>query len=395
MMKQLSDITGKTQKLVIGLMSGTSADGIDAALVRISGYALQTRVEQLGFVTLPFAPGVRERILTLAGGETGGSREMCLMSFLLGQLSAEACLAVCERAGIAKDQIDLIGSHGQTLWHIPRAEEYLGHMLSATCQVGEASVLNEAFDCPVVSDFRVRDMAAGGQGAPLVPYTEYLLYRSETETIALQNIGGIGNVTILPRKGTLSDTYAFDTGPGNMVMDALVGRMTGGKQTFDDGGRFAASGNVNIELLRWMLNDDYLTQQPPKTTGRERYGALYVDRLCNEAERLHLSGADQVATATRFTAECIAKGIHLFGKPKPDKLIVGGGGSRNATLLRFIADALPDMAVMTNEALGFDSDSKEAVAFAILANECVHGVCNNAPKATGARHPAVLGKISL
>ncbi|HPS81899.1 MAG TPA: anhydro-N-acetylmuramic acid kinase [Candidatus Limiplasma sp.] len=394
-MKQLQDIVVKARKTVIGLMSGTSADGIDAALVRVEGYALDTRVETLGFVTLPFAPEVRQRILALAGGETGGSRELCLMSFLLGQLSAEACHAVCAQARFPETEIDLIGSHGQTLWHIPCAETYLGHSLTATCQIGEASILNEAFDCPVVSDFRVRDMAAGGQGAPLVPYTEYLLYRSETETVALQNIGGIGNITLLPQKGTLSDTYAFDTGPGNMVMDALVTRMTGGKQTYDDGGRIAASGRLHTGLLQWMLKDDYLSMQPPKTTGRERYGAAYVERLAREAERLNVPEADQVATATRFTAESIAEGIRRFAKPKPDRLIVGGGGSCNDTLMRFLAQALPGIWVMTNEALGYNSDAKEAVAFAILANECVHGVCNNAPKATGARHPAVLGKISL
>lgn len=394
-MKQLHEVTAKQTKLVIGLMSGTSADGVDAALVKIDGYALDTKVSQLGFMTLPFEPVVRERILALASGETGGSHELCLMSFLLGQLSVEACKAVCKQADVRKEEIDLIGSHGQTLWHIPRAEAYLGHSLTATYQIGEASVLNEAFDCPVVSDFRVRDIAAGGQGAPLVPYTEYLLYRSEAETIALQNIGGIGNITILPKGGALTDTFAFDTGPGNMVMDALVTRITDGVNTFDDGGNMAAQGAVNNALLHWMLNDDYLAMLPPKTTGRERYGAEYVTRLWVEAERLNVPMLDRIATATRFTAECIAEGVRRFGKPKPDTLVVGGGGSRNVTLLRFLADTLPETQVITNEALGYDSDAKEAVAFAILANECVHGVCSNTPKATGASHPAVLGKISL
>ena len=394
-MKQLSDVVAKNPKLVIGLMSGTSADGIDAALVEIHGYALDTQVRQLGFVTVPFSAPVRERILALAGGEVGGSHELCLMSFLLGKLSVEACRAVLAQAGVDEQQVDVIGSHGQTLWHIPRTEMYVGHELTATCQIGEASVLNEAFDCPVVSDFRVRDMTAGGQGAPLVPYTEFLLYRSENQTIAMQNIGGIGNVTILPKHGTLADTYAFDTGPGNMVMDAIVAHITAGEQTYDDGGNMAAMGNVHTGLLAWMLDDDYLTMAPPKTTGRERYGAVYVQQLLAKADQLNVSPMDCLTTATRFTAECIAQGIRLFAKPTPDRLVVGGGGSRNATLLRFIADALPGVEILTNEDLGYDSDAKEAVAFAILANECIHGVANNAPKATGARHPAILGKISL
>lgn len=394
-MKQLHEIMLKKTKRVIGLMSGTSADGIDAALVEISGYGLDTKVVQRGFVTIPFQSDVRERILALAGGETGGSHEICLMSFLLGHLSVQACDAVCSQTGMTREDIDLIGSHGQTVWHIPQPEGYLGHSLTATCQIGEASVLNEAFGCPAVSDFRVRDIAAGGQGAPLVPYTEFLLYRSEDETVALQNIGGIGNITILPRGGTLADTMAFDTGPGNMVMDVIVTRMTHGVLTFDDGGKLAAQGKSHPELLRWMLRDDYLTQRPPKTTGRERYGAAYAERLWREAERLSVKPVDCLATATRFTAECIAHGIERFAQPKPDRLVVGGGGSRNQTLMNCIRQALPGIRVMDNEALGYDSEAKEAVAFAILANECVHGQFNNAPGATGATHPVVLGKMSL
>lgn len=393
-MKQLRSLIEQPEKLVIGLMSGTSADGMDAALVRITGHGLETKVKQLGFVSLPFTGEVRARILALAEGETGGSHELCLMSFLLGRLSAEACQAVCAQAGIAPEQIDLIGSHGQTLWHIPRPEPYLGYSLTATCQIGEASVINEAFGCPVVSDFRVRDIAAGGQGAPLVPYTEYLLYRSQTETVALQNIGGIGNITLLPCGGTLRDTYAFDTGPGNMVMDAVISRLTNGEKTFDAGGAWAGRGRVNPALLAWMLQDDYITLAPPKTTGRERYGAPYVTRLWEEAQRLRVSPEDRLATVTRFTVECIARGIAQFCTPKPDRLIVGGGGSRNATLMSMLAEALPGIQVMTNEQMGYDSDAKEAVAFAILANECIHGLDNNAPGATGAFHPAVLGKIS-
>lgn len=394
-MKQIFDVASKPQKLVIGLMSGTSADGIDAALVRVRGFSTQTRVELLSFVTLPFEPAVRRRILTLCGGETGGSRELCLMSFLLGKLSEDACDAVCAAAKVRREEIDLIGSHGQTLWHIPRPETYLGRRLTATCQVGEASVLNEAFGCPVVSDFRVRDIAAHGQGAPLVPYTEYLLYRSETQTVALQNIGGIGNITLLPKACTPEQVLAFDTGPGNMVMDALVSRMTRGAQTFDDGGRLAAGGAVNEALLAWLTEDDYLLLAPPKTTGRERYGEAYVDRLWHTAVDRGISPTDLLATATRFSAECIALGIERFCPVRPERLVVGGGGSRNDTLMAFLRARLSGMEVLTNEQLGLHSDAKEAVAFAVLANECLHGICNNLPSATGAAHPAVLGKISL
>ena len=394
-LKQIYEVAAKSEKLVIGLMSGTSADGIDAALLRIKGHALQTSVTLLGFTMLPFAPDIRERILALCSGEIGGSRELCLMSFLLGQLSVEACIAVCKEANVLPQDIDLIGSHGQTLWHIPRPEAYLGHSLTATCQIGEASVLNEAFHCPVVSDFRVRDIAAHGQGAPLVPYTEYLLYRSKTQTVALQNIGGIGNITVLPKNCTAEQVFAFDTGPGNMIIDALVARITQGAQTYDDGGKLAATGTVHAGLLAHMVDDPYLRLPPPKTTGREYYGAAYTAKLWETASEMGVGEIDLLATATCFTAESIALGIERFCPIKPDCLIVGGGGSRNATMLQYLQDRLVGIQVLTNEHVGHNSDAKEAVAFAVLANECLHGICNNMPSATGAEHPVVLGKISL
>lgn len=375
-------------------MSGTSADGLDAALVEIEGFGLKTRVHQRSFLSLPYSAEVREAILRLAGGESGGSHELSLFHFLLGKLSLDACLAVCEAAGIPPAEVDFVGSHGQTLYHAPVAERYLGHDVRATLQLGEPSIISEGMGCPVVSDFRVRDMAAGGLGAPLVPYTEYLLYRSETQTIGLQNIGGIGNLTVLPRGGALCDTYAFDTGPGNMVMDQLTERMTNGQQRFDANGALAAGGTVNAELLACLMNDPFLTLRPPKTTGRENYGGAYVDRLIQRAQALALPDADTLATATCFTAECVRIAIERFCPERPDCLIVGGGGSRNPTLLHMLRKLLP-MPVKTNEDLGMDSDAKEAVAFAILANECLHGIANNVPAATGARHPVVMGKVSL
>ncbi|MEE1462679.1 MAG: anhydro-N-acetylmuramic acid kinase, partial [Ruthenibacterium lactatiformans] len=223
-------------RLAIGLMSGTSADGIDAALVEISGCSTDTRVRLLSFLTLPFSDAARARILRVAAGDFGGTEELCLLNFYLGELSADACEAVCVQAGVAPDKVSFVGSHGQTVFHAPDAREYLGRLVRGTLQTGEASVIAERLGCPVVSDFRVRDMAAGGLGAPLVPYTEYLLYRDAQRTVGLQNIGGIGNITVLPKGCSLNDVFAFDTGPGNMVMDALAARLTEGKARFDDGG---------------------------------------------------------------------------------------------------------------------------------------------------------------
>ena len=393
-MHPLQKLWDKRSLLVIGLMSGTSADGMDAALVEITGSGIGTRVQQKGFVSLPYSEEVRSEILRLAEGKQGGSHDLCLFHFLLGQLALEACQAVCRQAGVDPAQVDLAGSHGQTLYHIPVEESYAGRMVRGTLQLGEASVLCEGLGCPVVSDFRVRDMAAGGQAAPLVPYAEYLLYRRQDQTVGLQNIGGIGNLTVLPKGGTPEDTFAFDTGPGNMVMDQVVSRITGGKLRYDDGGRLAAQGQCHAALLQWLLQDPYLQVKPPKTTGREYYGEAFVDALMDKAREFGVKDLDILATATRFTAECIRVAVEQFCSSVPDYLVVGGGGSRNPTLLRDLRRTL-HMPVLINEDLGFDSEAKEAVAFAILANECVHGLCNNVPSVTGARHPVVMGKISL
>ena len=384
------ELWNKPSRLVVGLMSGTSADGIDAVLTRITGSGTSTQVEQLGFYFLPFDSDTRRAILEICGGEHGGTREVCLLGTHLGRLYAQAVQELLRITGTEK--VDLIGNHGQTVYHIPEEMPYLNTTIRGTLQIGDPSYLAEAFGCPVVSDFRIRDMAAGGLGAPLVPYTEFLLYRSETEDVALQNIGGIRNITLLPAGCALEEVTAFDTGPGNMIMDALVMKITEGAMGYDDGGRLAASGKVIPELLKWMLDDPYLDRQPPKTTGREYYGADYVERLLSVGD---YSLVDVLATATDFTAQTIALSLRRFAPRLPQRLVVAGGGSRNPTLLQFLQNALPEVQVQTQEDLGMDSDAKEAVAFAILANEALFGICNNAPSATGAKHGVVMGRINL
>ncbi len=385
----------KNENYAIGLMSGTSVDGIDAVLVKISGNYTSTKVEQKCFITLAYEDAVRERILKVAEGNFGGSKEICALNFLLGELFADACEELCEKANVPISQIDFVASHGQTVYHIPQKQDYLGKSLSSTLQIGEASIIAQRLNCPVVSDFRVRDVAAGGFGAPLVPYTEFLLYRQSDETIALQNIGGIGNITILPKNCALDDVIAFDTGVGNMVIDALVFKITKGEKRYDESGNLAKTGSVNNELLKYMLDDEYLKMPLPKTTGREYYGEQYVNDLCEKAQNLGINLIDVLATATMFTAKSIAIGIDDFCKNRPSKLIIGGGGSYNLTLLNNIKQCLPDITVLTNEDLGHSSDAKEAIAFAVLANETLHGNTNNAPSATGAKQAIIMGKISL
>ena len=393
-MKTLQDILQKDSLMVIGLMSGTSADGMDAALTEITGRSTAMQVRQIAFVSLPYPEAVRNEILRLASGKQGGSHDLALFHFYLGHQAADACREVCRKAGISLAEVDLVGSHGQTLWHIPVGEDYLGMKLKATLQLGEPSVIAEALGCPVVSDFRVRDMAAGGLGAPLVPYTEYLLYRREDRCVGLQNIGGIGNLTIIPRGADLKDVSAFNTGPGNMVIDQLTEIVTEGKQHYDADGKLALAGQVSSALLSWMMEDPYLSALPPKTTGREAYGDAYISRFLSTAREMNVSAPDMIATATAFTAETIRYAMDHFCHPRPEELIVGGGGCRNPALMSMLRKRL-DLPVLRNEDLGYDSDAKEAVAFAMLAAECIHGVCNNVPAVTGAAHPVVMGKISI
>ena len=361
----------------------------------ITGLCAMSAPTLLGFRFVPFSDEVRAEILRLDGGGPASAADFCRMNFLLGELFCEAGEALCAQTGTKLSDIDLIGSHGQTFWHIPEKEEYLSRTFASTFQLGEEAVLAERFGCPVVGNFRVRDVAAGGLGAPLVPYTEFLLYRSETEHTALQNIGGIGNITLLPAGCALSDVTAFDTGPGNMLIDAAIARITNGKKRYDANGAMAASGRVSEALLAQLMRDPYLSRRPPKTTGREHYSAAFVDSIFAAAKELSLPDADILATVTDFTAQTIAAAIRDFCAVRPARLIVGGGGSRNGTLMADIAAALPDVRVLTNEDLGFDGDAKEAVAFAVLANEAIFARCSNAPGATGARHGAVLGKITL
>jgi anhydro-N-acetylmuramic acid kinase len=387
-------MTGKQSKLAIGLMSGTSVDGIDAVLIEIEGNGINTKYKQLGFITFDYSEEESQKLLKLAEGIQGGSKELLQMDVFLGRKFAQAALFLCKKYSIPVEKIDFIGTSGHTFYHLPNPTVYLGQKVSGTLQLGDPSYLNEAFNCPVVSDFRVRDMAAGGQGAPLVPYTEFILFRSEEKTVALQNIGGIGNITILPKACRRNEVIAFDTGPGNMVIDNIVKIYTHGKLSYDKDGLIARKGKIDYYLLSILLDDDYLKKDLPKSTGREKYNHKYIENIINIAKERHISDEDVIYTVTYFTAKTIEIGINTFSKTTPEQLIIGGGGSHNLVLLEILKNLLPSIQVVTNEEIGLDSDSKEAVAFAILANETLNGICNNLVSVTGAKHPVIMGKIS-
>lgn len=388
----------KEVRHVVGMMSGTSVDGVDAAVVEISGTDSEPKVKLLAFENKPYPPQVREKIFSLFTPANATVDKVGYMNFLLGEIYAKSALSVIEKAGMKPEEIDVIGSHGQTIWHAPIPESPDGIPVAYTVQIGEGSVIAERTGILTVSDFRVADVAAGGQGAPLVPFSEYLLYRREKETILLQNIGGIGNMTVMPAGAKPRDVFAFDTGPGNMIIDAVISAVTGGEKTYDAGGETAAKGKVCNALLDILKEEPYYRQPLPKTTGREHFGVQYTERILSWWKENPIPVEDLLATVTDLTAYSIADAYERYVLPKyrASEIIIGGGGSYNATLLRFMKErfAPHGVAVRTQEDLGLSSDAKEAVAFALMADCCMRGRANTLPSVTGAEHPAVMGKIS-
>jgi anhydro-N-acetylmuramic acid kinase len=380
-LQHLLELRARPVRRVIGLLSGTSADGTDAALCEIAGAGEATRLTALAFVTTPFPRPLRERIFRLAVADAS---ELCDLDVLLGEAFAEAARAVCNAAGTRIEDVDLIGSHGQTAVHHPRSAGRLG----ATLQIGEAAVIAERTGCPVISDFRVRDVAAGGEGAPLVPLCDHLLFRKPGVRRALQNIGGIANVTLVGDR--LDDLVAFDNGPGNMPLDAVARAASGGAEAFDRGGQRAARGQIDVALLAELHQHPYLHQPLPKSTGRETFGKDFTyPLLARYGDRLD----DLLATLTRFVAESIARSYREVLPALPQEVYVSGGGALNPTLMTHLGALLAPIPVASSTALGVDPEAKEAIAFAVLANQTLFGLPGNVPGVTGARGPRILGKI--
>jgi len=371
---------------VAGIMSGTSLDGIDVAIVDIHG----RRIQPIAFRSVAYEKRVRQAILGVSNTATT-TAEIARLHFLLGQLYAKAVQDTCRLRRLPLQSLDLVGCHGQTIYHQGDLAPFLGRPVSATLQIGEASVLAEALGVPVVSDFRTRDMAAGGKGAPLVPYLDYLLFRHPKKGRVALNIGGIANVSAIPPHARAGDVIAFDTGPGNMVVDALTAELTKGRQRFDRDGRIAAQGRLDRHLLDRLLADRYYRQPPPKTAGREQYGLEFLARL---KQRVPLR--DLITTTTALTAATIALGIERFIKPRMhvDDLVAAGGGVHNRTLMGYLQAFLPAVRIMRTSDFGIDPDAKEAVAFAVLAHETYRRRPSNVPSATGARRAVILGKIT-
>jgi anhydro-N-acetylmuramic acid kinase len=383
-------------RLAVGLMSGTSMDGVDAALVRLAGPAEQPRVRLLAFVTLPYPPEVRRWIIPVATGDPTTAGEVSQLNFLLGDLFAKAALRVFRLAHVSPQRISVIGSHGQTIYHQGRPELIPGHRAALgrnTLQIAEPAVIAERTGVPVVADFRTADVAAGGQGAPLVPMVDYLLLRHEQKGTVALNIGGIANVTVIPAKAKPLDVVGFDTGPGNMVSNALVRHFTGEREYYDAGGRVAALGRVNESLLADALSDPFFSRRPPKSAGWEQFGRDFVEAYFLSRKRPRFE--DLLRTSLELTARTIAGALtrFVFPRVKIHRLIVSGGGAHNRLLVKRLAELLPHLTVELSDRYGLPVDAKEAIAFAILADRTLHGLPGNLPSVTGARRAVVLGKI--
>jgi anhydro-N-acetylmuramic acid kinase len=391
-MHPLRRLLDRPERTVAGLMSGTSLDGVDAAVVRLSGSGRGLRVETLGFVSVPYEPPLRAALRDAAEVATSNVRDLALLHVVLAHRFADAVEAALARAGLDAAALDLVGSHGQTVHHLPEPAAVGGATARATLQIGDAAVLAARLGAPVVSDFRSADVALGGHGAPLVPYLDDALFASADETRGLLNLGGIANLTVLPRGGGPGDAYAFDTGPANMVLDALAERLLGAP--CDRDGAAAAAGRPDETLLAELLRDPYFALPPPKSTGREHFGTAYVARLLAAGPQ---HPPDALATAAALTARSVHDAYRRFvaGRHPLDRLVASGGGVHNRTLLRLLADAFAPVPVTTTAGFGLDPDAKEAVLFAVLAHEWANGVPTSLPAVTGAARPALLGKLAL
>ncbi len=372
-------------------MSGTSLDGIDVAIIDIAGSGYKAKINVLTSHSVPYPKKIREALLAVSNS-SGFTGDISRLNFLLGELYSEALEETAERAEIPLESIKLIGCHGQTIFHEGQAASYLGKKVASTFQIGESSIISERTGIDVISNFRERDMAAGGKGAPLVPYLDYMLMRHRGRGRVAINIGGIANLTAIPPNTNTDRVIAFDTGPGNMVIDQLVARITSGGLTYDRDGVMAATGEIDPKLLAKLLRDKYFRAKPPKAAGREQYGAEFVSKLLDT----ELSSEDLVATATALTAESIALGVRNFVLPemRVDEIFVSGGGTHNPTLMRMLRKAMGEVPVKDTTEVGLDVDAKEAIAFAVMAYETAHARPSNVPMATGAKRHVILGKVT-
>jgi anhydro-N-acetylmuramic acid kinase len=395
----LVDMAKKTERLIVGLMSGSSLDGIDAVLMRISGCGESTAYEMIEFDCLSFEAETKARILDLFEYQSSTVDKVCIMNVILGELFAQAVLGVVAKAGRQPEEIDLIGVWPLSVYHVPgrsNPQELLGFRTGAVLQIGDLNVIAERTGITTIGSFCARDIAVGGNGAPLTGVGDYILYHHPERNRVVQNIGGIANANLVPAHGGLANMIGFDTGPGNMLIDAVVRYLTKGQLHYDKDGQMALAGRVNLDLLDLFLQDPFIQQEPPKAAGRENFGEHFARKFIAMAQEKKLTDNDMVATATALTVESIALAWERYLMPHAaiDEMIVGGGGALNLALMQMLRQRLSPIPVMVDEDYGISSFAKEAMYMAFLANETLAGRANNVPSITGASRPVVMGLIA-
>ncbi|MGB8318023.1 MAG: anhydro-N-acetylmuramic acid kinase [Ignavibacteriaceae bacterium] len=393
--KELNNLSEKNKKLAVGLMSGTSLDGVDAVLIEIKNSGVKTSINQLGFLTYPFPAGLKKKLLENSAISSGNVTEICRLNFLISLIYADAVKSLCKKSGIPINKIDFIGSHGQTIHHLPAKKKFYGYKFGSTLQIGDPGVIAKLTEILTIGDFRTGDIALGGEGAPLVPYFDFIMFHSQKINRALLNIGGISNITVLDKKGNASDVIAFDTGPGSMMIDICAKKFF--NVDYDEGGKIALSGKVNEEFLFALKQkDDFIEKALPKSTGREYYGKKFLTPLLKKFKNMRHE--DIIAAITDFTAYAVLRNYEKFIKPgtEIEELFVSGGGAKNKFLMKSLKKYLGKTVRISNvKNLGISADAKEAICFAVLANETLSGNPSNIPRVTGASKPTVLGKICL
>jgi len=391
----LQKVSLKKKKIAIGLMSGTSLDGVDTVLLEIYNSGKNTKLKQISFITYPFPKGLKQKLLDNSIINGGNVSDICRLNFLIAHIYAEAVKSICKKAKINLSRIDFIGSHGQTIHHLPQKKNYFGYKFGSTLQIGDPSVIAKLTGILTVGDFRTGDIALGGEGAPLVPYFDYIMFHSNKLNRALLNIGGISNITILNKNGKSIDILAFDTGPGNMMIDLLAKKFF--NFDFDKNGNYASQGKINSKLLNNIKKlDKFIEETPPKSTGREYYGKDFLSPLLRKYKKL--SREDWLSTITDFTAYGVYRNYEKFIKSDTeiDELYVSGGGAKNKFLIFSLKKYFgKEIKIKSIKELGISSDAKEAICFAVLANETLSGNPNNIPRVTGASRKTILGKICL
>lgn len=391
MSRKLAELLNKKNRTVIGLLSGTSVDGIDAVLMKVSGSGLNTKIRIIDFITHPIPADIKRAILTNSDRATAKIEEISQLNVIIGAIFSDAVLRLLRKNRMKAEDVDVIGSHGQTIHHLPERKEYLGYRVKSTYQIGDPSIIANITGITAVGDFRIADCAVGGDGAPLVPYLDYILFTHKSKNRALLNIGGISNITVLPKGAKKQDVFAFDTGPGNMLIDGMMYHLY--KKGYDKSGSVAKSGAVDPELFNYLLEDEIYKAEPPKSTGREHYGKDMQKKLLKICKGIKKS--EVIRTVTEFTAYTIWYNYKSFIEQdvKISELIVSGGGTENPVLIKSLKGYFKGIDVRKMSDFGITAHNKEAVLFGVLANECISGNAANMRSVTGSSRDVILGKI--